>query len=116
MHYQRFVGGSFGTAIATNHLEYYKNENFLRLTEIQNYHVAHEFLEKGTVIAQKFFPEALAEKKIGALLYKAQYLQALSWSFQATFKAVAFWGLIGISFLFAFFLLKWLRSSKLKKG
>jgi len=116
MHYQRFVGGSFGTAIATNHLEYYKNENFLRLTEIQNYHVAHEFLEKGTVIAQKFFPEALAEKKIRALLYKAQYLQALSWSFQATFKAVAFWGLIGIFFLFAFFLLKWLRSSKLKKG
>lgn len=106
MHYQRFVGGSFGTALATNHLEYYTNENFHRITELQNYQVVQAFLEKGTLLAQKFFPPELAEKKVGALIYRAQYVQALSWGFQETFKAVAMWGLIGISFLLLLLVLR----------
>lgn len=44
MHYQRFVGGSFGTALATNHLEYYTQKNLLRITELQNYVIAKNFL------------------------------------------------------------------------
>ncbi len=106
MHYQRFVGGSFGTALATNHLEYYTNENFLRITELQNYGIVKQFLQEKTYFAEKFFPGELAEKKVSALLYKAQYVQALSWGFQETFRAVAFWGLLGFLFLLALFLLK----------
>ncbi len=106
MHYQRFVGGSFGTALATNHLEYYTQKNFLRLTELQNYEVVREFLYEKTFLAGKFYSLDLAEKKVKALLYKAQYIQALSFGFQETFRAVAFWGLIGIIFLLALFIYK----------
>ncbi|MGC9109318.1 MAG: DHA2 family efflux MFS transporter permease subunit [Caldimicrobium sp.] len=104
MHYQRFVGGSFGTALATNHLEYYTNKNFLRINELQNYEVIKSFLQERLFLANKFFPTELAEKKVQALLYKAQYIQALSWGFQNTFKAVALWGILGFLFLLALFL------------
>jgi DHA2 family multidrug resistance protein len=104
MHYQRFVGGSFGTALATNHLEYYTNKNFLRINELQNYEVVKSFLQEKLFLANKFFPTELAEKKVQALLYKAQYIQALSWGFQNTFKAVALWGILGFLFLLALFL------------
>jgi len=104
MHYQRFVGGSFGTALATNHLEYYTNENFLRINELQNYQVVKGFLLEKSFLVDKFFPETLAQKKVGALLYHAQYVQALSWGFQETFRAVAFWGLLGLLFLLGLFL------------
>lgn len=106
MHYQRFVGGSFGTALATNHLEYYTQEAFLRSTELQNYYRVKEFILEKTPLADKFFASQLAEKKVQALLYKAQYIQALSWGFQETFKAVAFWGFLGLIFLLALFIYK----------
>lgn len=106
MHYQRFVGGSFGTALATNHLEYYTNENFLRINELQNYAVIKNFLQERFYLADKFFPAELAEKKVQALLYKTQYIQALSWGFQETFKAVAFWGMLGVLFLLCLFILR----------
>lgn len=106
MHYQRFVGGSFGTALATNHLEYYTNENFLRINELQNYMIVKNFLQEKFYAAVKIFPSELAEKKVQALLYKAQYIQASSWAFQQTFKAVAFWGMLGFLFLLGLFILR----------
>lgn len=106
MHYQRFVGGSFGTALATNHLEYNTQKNFLRLTELQNYPVMENFLSTRTFLAEKFFSTEIAIKKTEALFYKVQYLHALSWGFQETFRAVAFWGLIGILFLLAYIFYK----------
>ncbi len=99
MHYQRFVGGSFGTALATNRLEYHTNENFLRISELQNYVYIKNFVEEKTALAEKFFSSEIAGKKISALLYKAQYIQALSWSFQETFKEVSFWGVLGLLFI-----------------
>ncbi|MCX7874487.1 MAG: DHA2 family efflux MFS transporter permease subunit [Caldimicrobium sp.] len=104
MHYQRFVGGSFGTALATNHLEFNIEKHFLKITELQNPTVVNYFLDYLTLIAEKFWPSALAEKKVEALLYHAQYVQALSWAFQDTFRGVAFWGLIGICFLLVLFI------------
>lgn len=106
LHYQRFIGGSFGTAIATNHLEYYLNDNFLRTNELQNWNVLLNFLYSKVPLAEKFFPLELAERKIQALLYRAQYVQALSWAFQETFKKIAFWALIGGTFLIILFLLR----------
>jgi DHA2 family multidrug resistance protein len=106
MHYQRFVGGSFGTALATNHLEYYSNENFLRINELQNYVIVRKFFEEKTYLADKFFPVELAEKKVQALLYKAQYVQASSWGFQETFRAVVFWSFLGFLFLLILFILR----------
>ncbi len=79
MHYARFVGGSFGTALATNDLNKFMWENFQRTTEIQSHSVVQSFIEeKGEV-----------------LLYQIQQLYALSHSFQKTFFVAGLWGLLG---------------------
>ncbi len=111
MHYQRFVGGSFGTALATNNLEFYTNKNFHRLTELQDPTYAWYFLQERLFLAKQLFSEDIAEKKVSALLYHAQYVQALSFGFQEAFKNVAFWGFVGGSFLILLFIIrsKWFR-------
>jgi DHA2 family multidrug resistance protein len=106
MHYQRFVGGSFGTALATNHLEFYTNKNFQRLTELQDPSYVSYFLQEKLPLAKQFFSEDIAEKKVSALIYNAEYLQALSFGFQETFRKVAYWGLLGGSFLILLFLIR----------
>ncbi len=106
LHYQRFIGGSFGTAIATNHLEYHTKENFLRINELQNWNVLFHFIHSKIPVAEKFFSSDIAEKKVQVLLYQAQYIQALSWGFQDTFKKIAFWALIGGIFLFILLLIR----------
>ncbi len=99
MHYIRFLGGSFGTAIATNHLEKSTNKNFLRLTELQNWYYVKHFIYSKVYLIKKFFSPEIAIKKAKALLYYAQYIQALSWGFQETFRAIGFWVLVGGIFL-----------------
>ncbi len=99
MHYIRFLGGSFGTAIATNHLEKSTKENFLRLTELQNWYYVKHFVYSKIPLIEKFFSVEVAEKKAKALLYHVQYIQALSWGFQETFRSIGFWILIGGLFL-----------------
>ncbi len=79
MHYVRFVGGSFGTALATNDLNKFMWENYQRATEIQNHSVVQSFIEeKGEI-----------------LLHQVQQLYALSHSFQETFFIAGLWGLLG---------------------
>jgi len=99
MHYIRFLGGSFGTAIATNHLERHTNEYFLRINELQNWGYVKQFVYSKIFILEKFFPFEVSLKKSKALLYHVQYLQALSWSFQETFRSIGFWVIIGGIFL-----------------
>jgi DHA2 family multidrug resistance protein len=99
MHYIRFLGGSFGTAIATNHLERHTNEYFLRINELQNWGYVKQFIYSKIFIIEKFFPFEVSLKKSKALLYHVQYLQALSWSFQETFRSIGFWVIIGGIFL-----------------
>ncbi|RLF49247.1 MAG: MFS transporter [Thermoplasmata archaeon] len=99
MHYIRFLGGSFGTAIATNHLERNTKEFFLRINELQNWTYVKHFIYSKVFLIDKFFPLELSIKKSKALLYHAQYIQALSWSFQETFRTIGFWALIAGIFL-----------------
>jgi len=99
MHYIRFLGGSFGTAIATNHLERHTNEYFLRINELQNWTYVKQFIYSKVFIIEKFFPFEVSIKKSKALLYHAQYIQALSWGFQETFRSISFWVIIGGIFL-----------------
>jgi len=98
-HYQRFVGGSIGIAIATNTLEKSTNYHFLRITELQDFRYTNMFLEKWWNMAQKYFSEAYALKKAKALLYKAEYIQALSFAFQDTFRETFIWTQVGGIFL-----------------
>lgn len=95
MHYIRFLGGSFGTALATNRLEYHTEKFFLRATELQNWIYTNNFITTIKKITEKLYPCSLAEKKAQALLYQVEYLQALSLSFQTTFKGIGFWGMVG---------------------
>jgi len=99
MHYIRFLGGSFGTAISTNHLERHTKEYFLRINELQNWAYVKQFVYSKIFILEKFFPFEVSLKKSKALLYHAQYIQALSWSFQETFRSVGFWVIVGGIFL-----------------
>ncbi len=98
-HYQRFVGGSIGVAIATNTLEKKINYHFLRITELQDYRWINKFIEKWWYMAEHYFSEAYALKKVKALLYKAEYIQALSFAFQETFRQTFIWTQIGGIFL-----------------
>ncbi|HIP43291.1 MAG TPA: DHA2 family efflux MFS transporter permease subunit [Aquifex aeolicus] len=89
MHYIRFVGGSFGTALATNDLQKYLWTNFERSSEIQNPVIVSEFLNK---ISEMLW---ISEQKAKALFYGVEYIFALSNSFQKTFFIAGLWGVIG---------------------
>lgn len=94
MHYGRFVGGSFGTAIATNDLYKHQWEHFEGINSIQSIPYLQQFLEsvKEGMVG---IPESLVELKSKALLYSVQYLHSLNFSFQETFFIAGLFGLVG---------------------
>lgn len=94
MHYGRFVGGSFGTAIATNDLYRHQWEHFEGINSIQNVSYLQQFLEK-VKESVGGIPEHLVELKAQALLYSVQYLHSLNFSFQDTFFIAGLFGLVG---------------------
>ncbi len=89
MHYIRFVGGSFGTALATNDLQRSLWENLDRTTEIQNYHIVSLFIQKLSFLLW------ITEEKAKALFYKLELLYALSDAFRETFFIAGLWGILG---------------------
>ncbi|RMD47199.1 MAG: DHA2 family efflux MFS transporter permease subunit, partial [Aquificota bacterium] len=95
MHYVRFVGGSFGTAIATNEL--YKNtyKHFEGITSMQNYSYVSYFLEKIKGTFGLFTTPDILDKKAKALIYNVQQLHSFSFSFQDTFFVAGLFGLLG---------------------
>lgn len=103
MHYIRFMGGSFGTAIATNTLQSRFNCHYEEISTMQNNtHVYHYIKNVGDYLT-KIFPPQIAEIKAGALIAKAQSTMALSHSFQDVFRHAGYFGIFGLSFLIAIF-------------
>nr|BAU79855.1 putative major facilitator family transporter [uncultured Aquificaceae bacterium] len=94
MHYGRFVGGSFGTAIATNDLYRHQWEHFEGINAMQDSSHIRMFIDsvKEQLVS---LPEALAESKAKAMFYGVEYLQSLNFSFQDTFFIAGLFGLIG---------------------
>ncbi len=107
MHYQRFVGGSFGTALATNTLEKRTAFHFQEMLALQNHTYVKGFIIKGKILLDKIFPPSLAEAKAKALVYKVQVLHALSHAFQDTFRYTFHYALLGGFFLVVLFWHKW---------
>ena len=107
MHYQRFVGGSFGTALATNTLEKRTAFHFQEITGLQAPLYVKHFLAKGAFFLGKFFPPGLASAKAKALFYQVEGLLALSLAFKDTFRHTFYYALLGGLFLFALFFHKW---------
>ena len=107
MHYQRFVGGSFGTALATNTLEKRTAFHFQEITALENITYVKGFIAKGAARLEAFFPPTLAQAKAKALFYKLELLQASSLAFQDTFRHTFYYALLGGLFLAALLWYKW---------
>lgn len=110
MHYVRFVGGSFGTAIATNDLQRHLWENFQRTTEIQAQQNVNQFLNSVYAYTSLYFHNY--EDKAKAMFYNLQMLYAYSDAFSSTFFIAGLWGLLGsvpVFYLLTHYLLKGVR-------
>ncbi|MDW8066679.1 MAG: DHA2 family efflux MFS transporter permease subunit [Aquificaceae bacterium] len=93
MHYIRFVGGSFGTAIATNDLQRFTAENFQRSTEIQNSQWLELKLHEASQWLSLYTHQA--EEKAKAMVYQLQNLYAFSDAFGSTLFLAGAWALLG---------------------
>ncbi|MGB9730429.1 MULTISPECIES: DHA2 family efflux MFS transporter permease subunit [Calditerrivibrio] len=103
MHYIRFMGGSFGTAIATNTLQSKFSFHFDEISVMQNNQFLHHYVEQLKPYLSKIFPGSIAEMKAGLLIAKAQSTMALSHAFQDVFRHAGYYGILGLSFLFFIF-------------
>ena len=97
MDYFRFVGGSFGTALATNNMEYFKNLSFLRMEELQNVEYVGLFLKTMQEMAQIPIEEA----KAAFANYEA--FMSYNYGFYNTFMHAGYWGILGSLFVVLLF-------------
>ncbi len=101
LHYIRFVGGSFGTAIATNTLQRRIAFHYDEISAMQSKNLFYIklYIKKWFLLASKMFSPELALKKVKALFGHLTYLQASSLAFQDTFRESSIFVLIGCVFL-----------------
>ncbi len=97
MDYFRFVGGSFGTALATNNMEYFKNMHFLRMNELQNIDYLRWFLEQARYLSH------LSVAKLQAIFSQYETLMSANYGFYNTFMHAGYWGLVGSLFVLLLF-------------
>ena len=95
LHYSRFIGGSFGTAIATNDLYRYSYEHFDGINTVQNHSYVQTKINNFIQMFSQIFNIEKAEKLANFIIYKIQQLYSLSWSLQDTFFVAGLFGLIG---------------------
>ncbi len=98
MDYMRFVGGSFGTAIATNNMELFKNQNFQAMSELQNWDFVQNYLEQ----LAGWLGGALESAKL--MFGNYEMFMAYNYGFYNTFMNGGYWGLIGVVFVLALIL------------
>ncbi|WP_457605553.1 DHA2 family efflux MFS transporter permease subunit [Nitratifractor sp.] len=97
MDYFRFVGGSFGTALATNNMEYFKNLQFLRMEELQNTEYLGWFLDK---MHQSL---GLPLEQIKAIFGNYEAFMSYNYGFYNTFMHAGYWGIFGSLFVVLLF-------------
>ncbi len=106
LHYIRFVGGSFGTALATNTLQrkfaFHYDETCALQAGVSHY--IQLFTARWEQLLCQFYPVDLAAKKARVLLGYATSTQALSHAFQDTFRDATVYALVGCLFLLFFFI------------
>ncbi len=101
MHYLRFVGGSLGTAIATNTLTKSATVHYEGISVMQN--TAHLHQQLPQLATRLGTDPETAAIKARLMLAKVQQLQATSHAFQDTFRHGFIFAIIGSSFLLAIF-------------
>jgi len=93
MDYARFVGGSFGTAIATNNMEYFKNLNFLHMNELQYY----SFIDWYLALFQKL--TNITKEQAQAAFGNYETFMSYNFGFAQVYMNAAYWGLVGAVFV-----------------
>jgi len=93
MDYARFVGGSFGTALATNNLEFFKSLNFDRMVEIQNREFVEFFLKK----VQQLL--GASWELVEEIFRRYELFMSYNYGFFNTFLHAGYWAVIGSVFV-----------------
>ncbi|NPA73377.1 MAG: DHA2 family efflux MFS transporter permease subunit [Epsilonproteobacteria bacterium] len=93
MDYVRFVGGSFGTALATNNMEYFKNINFLHMEELQNPSYIYAYLKELQNMLGGSFDQ------VKAAFGGYERFMSYNYGFGDVFFNAAWWGAIGAIFV-----------------
>lgn len=99
MHYLRFVGGSLGTAIATNTLEKSQAIHFDGIGIMQNYDFVHQYVNFAAMRLSSMFPPGEAMDKAQVFFGRVQGLQALNFAFHDTFRHCFIFAAVGSIFL-----------------
>jgi DHA2 family multidrug resistance protein len=97
MDYFRFVGGSFGTALATNNMEYFKNLHFLRMEELQNIEYLRHYL---TSMQEQL---GISMDQIKAIFMNYETFMSYNYGFYNTFMHAGYWGILGSVFVLLLF-------------
>ncbi len=106
LQYIRFMGGSFGTAIATNTLQSKIALHYEGIGSLQNYLFVKNYLNKIDNKLSILMNPDLASIKAKILLGKVQTLMSGSYAFQDTFRHSGYFGILGLSFLIFLFIFK----------
>jgi DHA2 family multidrug resistance protein len=97
MDYFRFVGGSFGTALATNNMEYFKNLSFLRMEELQNPDFIAHYLRTLSELS------GMTMERVMAVFQRYETFMSANYGFYNTFMHAGYWGLFGSLFVVLLF-------------
>ena len=106
LQYIRFMGGSFGTALATNTLQSQIARHYEGIGDLQNYFHVTTYLNHIKNKLSILFPSELAQLKAKILLLKVQTLMSGSFAFQDTYRHAGYFGIFGLSFLIILFIKK----------
>ncbi len=98
MDYFRFVGGSFGTALATNNMEYFKNLYFERMQELQNSQYLNYYLSKLLEFG------SLTKEQLLEFFRGYESFMSYNYGFFNTFLHAGYWGVFGTIFVILLFL------------
>ena len=97
MDYVRFIGGSFGTAIATNHIMFYTNKEFDGMVILQNRDLLEEFLYK----LYFYFGDAST-----VVFRNIERFFSFDYGFKYVWINAGLWGLLGSVFVFGLLLIR----------
>jgi len=93
MDYFRFVGGSFGTALATNNMEYFKARHFQNMSEIQDWDYLYRYLHEFQQMT------GLSFDRIKAIFGNYEMFMSYNYGFYNTFMHAGYWGILGSLFV-----------------
>ena len=96
MDYVRFIGGSFGTAIATNNIIFYKNKEFDGMVILQNRDLVEEVLNR------LYF---LVGDIVKPMFLKIEEFFSFNYGFKYVWINAGFWGVVGAFLVFMLLIL-----------